>query len=118
MDALLHQIVAYGGGFLALAQMRFDTGGVVLGLVLAVIGADGMRGWRALDATARDAAVTYMLTLGVLSLATDGDFGMPSPLSLGFWLKLMLVFVGYEVAIAGVFFVKTALTGKTKKWGA
>ena len=117
MDALLHQIVAYGGGFLALAQMRFDTGGLVLALVLAVIGAAGMRGWRALDATARDAAVAYMLTLGVLSLATDGDFGMPSPLSLGFWLKLMLVFVGYELAIAGVFFVKTVLGGRLFRRG-
>ena len=42
MDALLHQIVAYGGGFLALAQMRFDAGSLVLAVALAVIGAAGM----------------------------------------------------------------------------
>lgn len=112
MDALLHQIVADGGGFLALAQMRFDAGSLVLAVALAVIGGAMMRDWQALDATARDATLAYMLTLGVLSLTTGGDFGMPTPLSLGFWLKLMLVFVGYELAIAGMFFVKTVLVGR------
>ncbi|WP_312686078.1 hypothetical protein [Brevundimonas nasdae] len=112
MDALLHQIGAYAGGFFALAQMQLDAGGLTLALALAVIGGATMRDWRALDATARDATLAYMLTLGVLTLMTDWDFGMPTPLSLGFWLKLMLVFVGYELAIAAVFFVKTRLVGR------
>lgn len=109
METLLHQIVAYAGGFLALAQMRFDGGSLVLALLLAVIGGAMMRDWASLNATARDATLAYLLTLGVLSLTTGGDFGMPWLLSLGFWLKLMLVFIGYEAVIAGVFLVKTAL---------
>ena len=99
-------IAAFLTGFFGLARFQFDAGAATLALALAIIGGLSMRDWSALNATARDAALTHMLTLGILTLATGGDFGVPTPLSLGFWLKLMILFLGYEIAIAAVFFAK------------
>ncbi|MEG1029778.1 hypothetical protein D3C80_782720 [compost metagenome] len=103
----LQQIAAFLMGLFELARFQPDAGAASLALTLAVIGGLGMRNWLALDATARDAALAHMLTLGVLTLVMRDDFGMPTPLSLGFWLKLMILFLGYEIAIAGIFFAKT-----------
>jgi len=103
------QAVAVLQAFLGLATLRLDLGAAVLAIVLAVVAGFSIRSWRALDKAARDATITYVLTLGALSLLTAEDFHIPTPLSLGFWLTLVLVFIFYECAIAAVFAARRLL---------
>lgn len=101
--------IAFLESFFGLASLRLDMGAKVLGIVLAVIAGSSIRSWEALDNAARDATITYVLTLGTLSLLVREDLQIPTPLSLAFWLMLVLVFVFYELAIAAIFAIRRLL---------
>lgn len=107
------QAVAFVTSFLGLASFRLSLGATALAIVLAVVAGFSIRDWKALDKAAREATITYVLTLGTLSLLKMENFQFATPLSLGFWLTLVLVFVFFELAVAAVFAARRLLFRST-----
>lgn len=106
----MDQVLAFLGEAYALAQTGFDGVNQVAGLIIALIAAVLMSGWRQLWRTALGAAVVHVVVGALLPVLQGGDFRLPEMLALPFWLMLLALFIGYAVVIAVFFFVKTLLT--------
>ncbi len=111
MESLIDQIGAFLGGVAALAQTGFDGVNQVMGLIIAIIAALLMGGWRALGSTALGAALVHLIVLAVLPVINGGTFALPNILSVPFWMTAAALFLGYAIVIAIFFFIKTLLTG-------
>ena len=98
--------------FFSLAQGGFDTVNQILGLVIALIAAILMPAWRSLWATALAAAFVHILVGLVRPVLDGGAFALPDLLTLGFWMTVAALFLGYVVVIAVFFFVKTIVSGR------
>ena len=111
MESLFDSIGAFLTGLFGLAQGGFDTINQVTGLVIAVIAALMMPAWSRLWATSVGAAVVFIL-IGLLRPMLDGGaFAMPALLTLGFWMQVLALFLGFAVVIAVMFFIKSLFTG-------
>ena len=111
MESLIDSIGAFLSGFLALARGGFDGVNQVTGLLVAVIAALLMADWSRLWATALAAAAAHVL-IGVVRPVLDGaPFVLPDLLTLGFWMTVLALFLGYAIVIAVFFFIKTLFTG-------
>jgi len=111
VDTLINQIGDFLNGIFGLASVGFDGVNQVMGLIIAVIAALMMAGWRALGSTALGATLTHLIVLAVLPVLNGGDFALPDVLSVGFWMRALALFLGYAIVIAIFFFIKTLLTG-------
>ena len=111
MESLFDSIGAFLGGMFGLAQGGFDTINQVTGLLIAVIAALMMPAWSRLWATSLGAAFVFIL-VGLLRPMLDGGaFVMPALLTLGFWMTVLALFLGFAVVIAVMFFIKSLFTG-------
>ena len=111
MESLIDSIGAFLSGFLALARGGFDGVNQVTGLLIAIIAALLMTAWSRLWATALGAALVHV-AIGVLRPVLDGGaFVLPNLLTLGFWMSVLALFLGYAIVIAVFFFIKTLFTG-------
>lgn len=111
MESLMDQIAAFIGGVIGLAEAGFDGVNQVMGLIIAVIAALLMGGWRALGSTAVGATLVHLIVLALTPVLNGGDFALPDILSVGFWMTALALFLGYAIVIAVFFFIKTLLTG-------
>ena len=111
MESLFDSIGAFLVGLFGLAQGGFDGVNQVMGLLIAVIAALLMTGWSRLWASALGAALVHV-AIGVIRPMLDGGaFLLPDLLSLGFWMMLLALFLGYAIVIAVFFLIKTLVTG-------
>ena len=111
MESLFASIGVFLTGLFGLAQGGFDSVNQILGLLIAVIATLMMPAWRSLGGTALGAALVHIL-IGVLRPVLDGGSAvLPDLLSLGFWMTVLALFLGYAIVIAVFFFIKTLLTG-------
>ncbi len=111
MESLLDSITAFLSGLFGLAQGGFDGVNQVMGLIIAVIAALLMPAWSRLSATALGAAFVHIL-IGVLRPALDGGaLVLPPLLTVGFWMTVLALFLGYAIVIAVFFFIKSLFTG-------
>jgi hypothetical protein len=111
MESLFDSIGAFLGGLFGLAQGGFDGVNQVMGLLIAVIAALIMPAWNRLWATALGAAFVHVL-IGVLRPMLDGGpLVLPPLLTLGFWMALLALFLGYAIVIAVFFLIKSLFTG-------
>ncbi|SFS34411.1 hypothetical protein [Brevundimonas viscosa] len=111
MESLFDSIGAILSGLFGLAQGGFDGVNQVMGLLIAVIAALLMTGWRRLWATALGAAVAHV-AIGVIRPVLDGGpLELPPLLTLGFWMALLALFLGYAIVIAVFFLIKSLATG-------
>ena len=108
MDA----VIGFFEGVFALAQGGFDTVNQILGLVIALIAAILMPAWRSLWSTALLAAAAHIV-VGLVRPSLDGGaFALPDLLSVGFWMTVAALFLGYAVVIAVFFLIKTIISGR------
>ena len=111
MESLFDSIGAFLGGVFGLAQGGFDGVNQVMGLLIAVIAALLMTAWSRLWATALGAALVHV-AIGVIRPVLDGGvFVLPDLLSLGFWMMLLALFLGYAIVIGVFFLIKSLVTG-------
>ena len=111
MESLIDQIAAFIGGIFDLANAGFDGVNQVMGLIIAVIAALLMGGWRALASTAVGATLVHLIVQALIPVLNGGDFALPNILSVGFWMTALALFLGYAIIIAIFFFIKSLLTG-------
>ena len=111
MESVFDAIGAFLSGFLGLAQGGFDGVNQVTGLLIAIIAALLMAGWKRLWATALVAALVHV-GIGVVRPVLDGGaFVLPDLLSLGFWMSVLALFLGYAIVIAVFFLIKSLIAG-------
>ena len=111
MESLFDSIGAFLGGIFGLAQGGFDGVNQVTGLLIAIIAALLMPAWSRLWATALGAALVHV-AIGVLRPVLDGGaFVLPNLLTLGFWMSVLALFLGYAIVIAVFFLIKSLVTG-------
>ena len=111
MESLFDSIGAFLGGVFGLAQGGFDGVNQVTGLLIAIIAALLMPAWSRLWATALGAALVHV-AIGVLRPVLDGGaFVLPNLLTLGFWMSVLALFLGYAIVIAVFFLIKSLVTG-------
>ena len=112
MESLFDSIGAFLTGIFGLAQGGFDTINQVTGLVIAVIATFMMPAWSRLWATSLGAALVFIL-VGLLRPMLDGGaFVMPALLTMGFWMTVLALFLGFAVVIAVMFFIKSLFVGR------
>src|SRR5690606_5485803 len=91
-----------------LAQAGFTgVSNQVLGLVIALIGALVMARWSDLWRTAAAGAVIHVVAQAVLPMLDGGALTIPNLMTLGFWMSLLALFLGFAVLMAALFFVKS-----------
>lgn len=111
MESLFDSIGAFVGAVFGLAQGGFDGVNQVMGLLIAVIAALLMPAWSRLWASALGAALVHV-AIGVIRPVLDGGaFLLPDLLSLGFWMMLLALFLGYAIVIGVFFLIKSLVTG-------
>lgn len=111
MDSLIDSVMTFLSALFGLAQGGFDGVNQVMGLLIAVIAALMMQAWNRLWATALGAAFVHIL-IGVLRPVLDGgSLALPPLLTLGFWMTVLALFLGYAIVIAVFFFIKSLFTG-------
>ena len=111
MESLFDSIDAFLGGVFGLAQGGFDGVNQVTGLLIAIIAALLMTAWSRLWATALGAALVHV-AIGVLRPVLDGGaFVLPNLLTLGFWMSVLALVLGYAIVIAVFVRVKSLVTG-------
>lgn len=103
MDA----IVGFFQQLWELAQAGFSGVNQVLGLIIALVGALVMGRWKDLWRTAAGAAVAHVIIGLLLPVLNGGEFALPNIMTLAFWMTLLALFLGFLVAIAIFFFVKS-----------
>ena len=111
MESLFDSIGAFLGGVFGLAQGGFDGVNQVMGLLIAVIAALLMPAWGRLWATALGAALVHEAIRVIRPVLDGGVFVLPDLLSLGFWMMLLALFLGYAIVIAVFFLIKSLVTG-------
>ncbi len=115
MDSLFDQIGTLLNGLFSLAQGGFDGVNQVMGLLIALVAAFMMPAWNRLWATALGAAFVHIL-IGVLRPVLDGGaFALPPLLTVGFWLMVLALFLGYAIVIAVFFFIKSLFSGGRRR---
>jgi hypothetical protein len=111
MESLFDSIGAFLNGMFGLAQGGFDGVNQVMGLVIAIIAALIMPAWHRLWATALGAAFVHILIGVVRPMLDGGSLVLPALLTLGFWMTVLALFLGYAIVIAVFFFIKSLFTG-------
>jgi hypothetical protein len=116
MEEFFAQIGKLFQGLLALADGGFDGVNQVVGLLIAgVFGLFLMAGWKAIWASSLGAVVVHTLIEALRPVLDGGAFLLPPLTEVSFWISRFALFLGYAIAIAVFFFLKTALTGGGKK---
>ena len=111
MESLIDAITTFLSGLFGLAQGGFDGVNQVTGLIIAVIAALLMPAWSRLWSSALGAAFVHVL-IGVLRPVLDGgSLALPPLLTLGFWMTVAALFLGYAIVIAVFFLIKSLFTG-------
>lgn len=111
MEAFLDSIMAFLGGLFGLAQGGFDGVNQVVGLLIAVIAALVMPAWNRLWATALGAALVHVLVDVIRPVLDGGELVLPPLLTIGFWMMLLALFLGYAIVIAVFFLIKSVFLG-------
>ena len=112
MESLFDSIGAFLSGLFGLAQGGFDTINQVTGLIIAVIATLMMPVWSRLWATSLGSAFVFILVGLVRPMLDGGAFVMPPLLTMGFWLTVLALFLGFAVVIAVMFFIKSLFGGR------
>lgn len=111
MESLFDSIGAFLAAMFSLAEGGFDGVNQVMGLLIAVIAALLMPTWSRLWASALGAALVHV-AIGVIRPMLDGGaLVLPDLLSLGFWMTVLALFLGYAIVIAVFFLIKSLVTG-------
>lgn len=112
MEEFFSQISTLLQGVFALAEGGFDGVNQVLGLIIAgVAGLFLMHGWSRLWVLALGSAFVHILIQALRPVLDGGAFRLPDILTMGFWMSVFALFLGYAIVIAVFYFVKTLLTG-------
>lgn len=111
MEHLVDQIGAFLNGIFALASGGFDSVNQVTGLVIALIAALMMSSWRGHVGTAVGAVIVDRLVMMLRPALDGGAITLPPVMTLGFWMTVLALFLGYAIIIAIFFLLKTILTG-------
>lgn len=107
MNEFFAQVGAFFTGVFALAQGGFDGVNQIMGLLIALIAAILMSGWKRLWAMALGATLVHII-IGVLRPALDGgEIRLPDVLTMPFWMMALALFLGYVVVIAIFFLIKS-----------
>ena len=112
MESLFDSIGAFLTGVFGLAQGGFDTINQVTGLIIAVIATFMMPAWSRLWATSLGAAFVFILVDLARPMLDGGAFVMPALLTMGFWMMVLALFLGFAVVIAVMFFIKSLFVGR------
>lgn len=112
MESLFDSIGAFLTGVFGLAQGGFDSVNQIVGLLIAVIAALMMTSWSRLWATALGAALVDRIIVMLRPVLDGGAFALPDLLSLGFWMTVLALFLGYAIVIAVFFFIKSVFVGR------
>jgi len=108
----MDMIIAFFQQLWELAQAGFSGVNQVLGLIIALVGALLMHGWRDLWRSAAGAAVVHVIIGAILPMLDGGEFTLPNVVSITFWMTLLALFLGFSIVIALFFFVKSLFMGR------
>ena len=80
----------------------------ILGLLIAIYSAYNMTDWRRLWAAALGAVLLHIIAVVLVPVIDhNAPFRLPDLVDLDFWRATLALYLGYIVAIAAFFFVKT-----------
>ena len=108
----MDMIIAFFQQLWELAQAGFTGVNQVLGLIIALVGALLMHGWRDLWRSAAGAAVIHVIIGAILPMLDGGAFTLPNVVSITFWMTLLALFLGFSIVIALFFLVKSLFMGR------
>ena len=108
----MDMVIAFFQQLWELAQAGFSGVNQVLGLLIALVAALVMVGWRDLWRTALGAAVVQVIIAAILPMPDGGQLAIPNVLTMTFWMTLLALFLGFAIVIALFFFVKSLFVGR------
>lgn len=89
-------------------RVGFAHVNAMLGLLIAIYSAYRMSDWKQLWPLALGAVLIHIIAMILVPMIDhDAPFRLPPLLDTGFWKFLVALYLGYVVAIAAFFFVKT-----------
>jgi hypothetical protein len=105
---LMHDAVYYGNWILDFFRAGFAHVNAMLGLLIALYSAWRMSEWRELWKLALAAVLLHAVAMVLIPMIDhDAPFRLPPLVSLDYWQFLAALYLGYVIAIAAFFFVKT-----------
>ncbi len=104
----MEMITDYLNEVLLFFREGFAHVNAVLGIIIAGYSAWKMGDWKALWASALGAVLIHLIAAILVPVVDhDAPFRLPPLLDYGFWRDTVALYLGYVVAIAALFFVKT-----------
>ena len=86
----------------------FERVNAILGLLIAIYSAYRMTDWKRLWAAALGAVLIHIIaTILVPVIDHDAPFRLLPLVDIGFWQTVLALYLGYIIAIAAFFYVKT-----------
>ena len=106
----MHDGMYYLDWVLDFFRAGFAQVNATLGLLVALYFAWRLSEWKELWATALGAVLIHIVAMVLVPMIDhNAPLRLPALLNLGFWEFVLSLYVGYVVAIAAFFFVKTSV---------
>jgi len=104
----MHDATYYADWILDFFRAGFAQVNATLGLLIALYSAYRMSDWKQIWTISLGAVVIHVVaSILVPMIDHNAPLHLPPLLDLGFWKFVIALFLGYAVAIAALFFVKT-----------
>ncbi len=108
----MHDSMYYVNWVLDFFRAGFAHVNAMLGLLIALYSAWRMPDWRELWKLALGAVLIHIIAMVLVPMIDhDAPFRLPPLLNLSFWQFALALYLGYIVAIAALFFVKSNVLG-------
>jgi hypothetical protein len=106
----MHAVQPYLNDAWNFLHQGFNNVNAVKGLIIALVAAVMLTGWKRLWAMALGAAIVDII-VGIMSpvISNHAAFRLPPLLGVPFWRHALTLYVGYVIAIAVFFFVRANL---------
>lgn len=106
----MHDSMYYLNWVMDFFRAGFAHVNAMLGLLIALYSAWRMADWKDLWKLALGAVLIHVIAMVLVPMIDhDAPFRLPPLLEVGFWQFLVALYLGYLVAIAALFFVKTTV---------
>jgi hypothetical protein len=108
------QVTHYLNEILEFFRVGFTHVNAMLGLLIALFATYQMGKWQQIWASSLGATVIHVIAMVLVPMIDhNAPFHLPPLLDLGFWRDTAALFVGYVVAIAALFFVKSTVLARS-----
>lgn len=91
-------------------RQGFESVNAILGLIIAVVAAFQLSGWKKIWEIALAATLVHIIAVLLIPVIDhNGPIHLPPLVTLGFWRDTLALYVGYVIVIAAFFFIRMKL---------